>query len=78
MQAVCAVTDLQGVCQERLETSTQPSLTQAAAAVLGRPLDKRQQCSNWERRPLDESQMIYAALDAHVLILLASALGLDA
>lgn len=28
--------------------------------VLGKPLDKRQQLSNWDRRPLSEAQLVYA------------------
>lgn len=28
--------------------------------VLGKPLDKTQQLSNWDRRPLDEGQLLYA------------------
>ena len=32
--------------------------------VLGKPLCKGQQMSNWELRPLREQQMHYAALDA--------------
>jgi len=36
--------------------------------VLGAPLDKTFQMSNWKRRPLTNDQIEYAALDAHVLI----------
>jgi hypothetical protein len=35
---------------------------------LGKPLDKAEQCSQWERRPLTESQRSYAALDAWAVI----------
>jgi ribonuclease D len=30
-------------------------------------LDKSQQCSKWDRRPLSHEQLEYAALDARVL-----------
>nr|XP_023485248.1 exonuclease mut-7 homolog isoform X10 [Equus caballus] len=36
--------------------------------VLGKPLDKRQQLSNWDRRPLSEAQLVYAATDAYCLL----------
>merc|ERR1712061_499139 len=36
----------------------------------GYTLDKAQQCSNWEQRPLLPKQLRYAALDALVLLLL--------
>lgn len=36
--------------------------------VLGRPLDKAQQLSNWDRRPLAEGQLLYAAADAYCLL----------
>ncbi|XP_059957728.1 exonuclease mut-7 homolog isoform X2 [Mesoplodon densirostris] len=36
--------------------------------VLGKPLDKMQQLSNWDRRPLDEGQLVYAAADAYCLL----------
>ena len=43
--------------------------------MLGAPLDKRMQLSNWTRRPLAPQQRAYAALDAHCLVLLHAALG---
>ncbi|XP_070312606.1 exonuclease mut-7 homolog isoform X4 [Odocoileus virginianus] len=36
--------------------------------VLGKPLDKTQQLSNWDRRPLGEEQLAYAAADAYCLL----------
>ncbi|XP_066222671.1 exonuclease mut-7 homolog isoform X2 [Saccopteryx leptura] len=36
--------------------------------ALGKPLDKTQQLSNWDRRPLDEGQLLYAAADAYCLL----------
>jgi len=35
---------------------------------LGRYLDKQEQCSAWGQRPLSESQINYAAMDAQVLL----------
>eukprot|EP00964_Phaeocystis_antarctica_P146133 scaffold112337_cov69-Phaeocystis_antarctica.AAC.7 len=43
--------------------------------MLGAPLDKRMQLSNWARRPLVPQQRAYAALDAHCLVLLHAAFG---
>jgi hypothetical protein len=50
-------------------------LARIVAGVLGRVLCKRQQMSPWQRRPLAPAQLHYAALDAHVLLQLATALA---
>lgn len=34
----------------------------------GKRLNKAMQCSDWQRRPLLQEQISYAALDAHVLL----------
>jgi len=44
------------------------SLSAVCERELGKPLDKREQTSNWRRRPLSQSQLTYAALDAEVLL----------
>ena len=44
------------------------SLTDACVLILGKPLDKSQQLSNWDRRPLKPAQRRYAALDAYALL----------
>ena len=51
-----------------------PSLKKVCARALGKGLDKAQQCSEWARRPLAREQFVYAALDAHVLLGLHTAL----
>jgi hypothetical protein len=40
------------------------------ALLLGKPLDKTEQCSAWHERPLSERQLAYAACDAAVLLAL--------
>lgn len=44
------------------------SLSDACLLILGRPLNKSEQTSNWNERPLRPRQRAYAALDAHALL----------
>jgi 3'-5' exonuclease len=43
------------------------SLQKSVAYLLNKRLDKSEQCSNWQQRPLTASQIEYACLDAAVL-----------
>ncbi|CAI5970560.1 unnamed protein product [Closterium sp. NIES-64] len=49
-------------------------LSALAQVLLGAPLDKELQCSDWEQRPLSRHQLHYAAADALCLIHMALAL----
>ena len=44
------------------------ALSAMAESVLGKPLNKALQTYNWDARPLSRQQMMYAAMDAHVLL----------
>eukprot|EP00798_Chlamydomonas_sp_ICE-L_P015012 gene15012-21080_t len=59
--------DTQAGALQRIRKRT-VGLSTLAATLLGKPLDKSMQVSNWELRPLTERQVIYAAQDAHVLV----------
>ncbi|KAG6613737.1 Exonuclease mut-7 [Phytophthora cinnamomi] len=50
------------------------SLSQSVRHILGKPLDKRMQLSDWEHRPLSQDQLTYAALDALCLVQVAEKL----
>ena len=43
-------------------------LSNLVESVLGRPLDKSMQTSDWQRRPLTRGQVQYAAMDAFCLV----------
>jgi len=46
----------------------QPSLKETCEYWLGHSIDKAEQCSNWTLRPLSDSQITYAGLDAIVVL----------
>ena len=41
-------------------TTKDKGLSEFVRLCLGKPLNKSEQCSNWERRPLRSAQMLYA------------------
>jgi len=70
------VVDLQKLASADRDKSVTPGLKAIVAAHLGVTLDKREQCSDWDRRPLTDSQLTYAAADAAVLLDIAKAMKL--
>ena len=53
------------------------SLQKMVAVLLDMSLDKKEQCSDWEQRPLTRAQVHYALLDAAVLPILLRAMLCD-
>ena len=52
----------------KLNETNERGLAGLTERLLGAPLNKYNQCSDWSQRPLQDSQIKYAALDAHVSI----------
>ncbi|XP_034403080.1 exonuclease mut-7 homolog isoform X2 [Cyclopterus lumpus] len=57
------------------KNSAEKGLSLLVQQVLGRPLDKTEQMSHWEKRPLRISQIRYAVADAYCLLDVYSALS---
>lgn len=71
------VLDIQLLAQRHAPKGLTPGLKTVAEAWLGITIDKSEQCSDWDRRPLSVSQLRYAAIDAVVLLDIAQAMGVD-
>ena len=50
------------------------SVRKMAAIILGQKVSKAQQCSNWEADPLSDAQILYAATDAWICVMMYKAL----
>ncbi|KAM9307243.1 exonuclease mut-7 homolog [Pholidichthys leucotaenia] len=59
------------------ENGAERGLSLLVQKLMGRPLDKTEQLSNWERRPLRVSQIRYAVADAYCLLDVFSILSSD-
>lgn len=67
-------TNNQTLNKHRVHYFSRLTLASLCEATLGLNLDKRQRTSEWNLRPLSEEQKMYAARDAHVLLLIEAAL----
>ncbi|CAF4759437.1 unnamed protein product [Pieris macdunnoughi] len=57
-----------GLCLPKSNDVEGKGLSSLVQICFGVPLKKSEQCSNWELRPLRQTQIYYAALDAYVLL----------
>ena len=72
------VVDLRDACASASASGTARGLAAELAQHAGLRLDKTEQCSDWQRRPLSAAQIAYAAADAACLHRLDAALDATA
>ncbi|XP_053329863.1 exonuclease mut-7 homolog [Spea bombifrons] len=65
-----------GSSGDSISKQAEKGLSLLVKDVLGKPLDKTEQISNWDKRPLREDQILYAAADAYCLLGVYEALSL--
>lgn len=53
---------------EKTSSGKEKGLSELVRLCFGKGLDKSEQCSNWEKRPLRDAQRFYAATDAACLL----------
>ena len=64
LQGSNGVVDLQTIVSKSEQSLNKVGLSRVCERFLGKPLDKSEQCSLWNARPLSLRQRTYAALDA--------------
>ena len=71
------IVDIQDIYREKVDkkVTTVPSLKNTVKEILNLNMCKVEQCSNWNRRPLRNAQMHYAAVDALMCVKLYKALN---
>lgn len=62
------IIDIQRLAERHVPRGATPGLKAVSEAWLGKTIDKTEQCSDWDLRPLSASQLRYAAIDAAVLL----------
>lgn len=62
--------DLQVLISNKCNRGQLPGLKKCASRYSQFPLCKKEQCSDWSKRPLSQSQLNYAGLDAAILLVL--------
>lgn len=79
-QRVLTVIDLQPLARQLYPGKVMKKdlgLSRLCAVLLGKVLNKKQQCSPWHIRPLTSAQITYAALDVASLIMLFDTMMVD-
>jgi hypothetical protein len=69
-ETMSAYADLLADYKAVFNSQSPGGLTGMCRTLLGKPLCKQEQCSDWNRRPLELDQLHYAVMDAYVQVIL--------